>query len=54
MSPNGAIHPSPGQRPGNQRAVTASSPEGARHRAVSFQEEQRKLLQAHAVDYDER
>ena len=29
VSPNGAVHPSPGQRPGNQRAVTTSSPERA-------------------------
>jgi hypothetical protein len=30
VSPKGAIHPSPGQRPGNQGAVTVSSPERAR------------------------
>jgi hypothetical protein len=29
MSPEGAIHPSSGQSPANQRPVTASSPEGA-------------------------
>jgi hypothetical protein len=67
-SPNGAIHLSPGQRPGNQGVVTTSSPEGARrlkpppqsvsrgehHRVVSFHEEQRKFLEAYGVDYDER
>ena len=30
MSPEGATYLSPGQRPGNQGAVTAASPEGAR------------------------
>ena len=50
VNPEGAIHPSPGQRPGNQGAVTTSSPEGA----VNSQEGYRKFLQTYAVHYDER
>jgi hypothetical protein len=45
MSTNGAIHPSPGQRPGNQVKTYATiGIEGEHHWVASFQKEQRKFF----------
>jgi len=54
MSTNGAIHPSPGQRPGNQVKTYATiGIEGSTIGWQVFRRSSGSFLQTYAVDYDE-